>query len=130
MQTRDLMSADGIKEAFKVELGHDVDGVQHPEGHEDRIQLAIGVIEREKANPSFLWSIARLQIRRTGISHEIYLFDIRNKVCMRHTHALGQPSGSRAVVDGSNSLDGFPWSQLRPLPIVCLLRSSQYRSPV
>ncbi|KJK73269.1 hypothetical protein H634G_11696, partial [Metarhizium anisopliae BRIP 53293] len=51
--------------------------------------LAVGVVEREESDPSFLWSTARLQIWRTGVSHEIHLFNVRNEIGMRDTHAFG-----------------------------------------
>lgn len=100
----DFVVLNDAEKVFVDELAHNVDGHVEFTGHHDGEHLAVGVVEREKADPSLLdlVPLCEVVLRPCG-RHG--LLDIGNQAVMSNHDSLGQAGRARAEVDRGNRVD-------------------------
>lgn len=107
------VALDALQVALEIEDGHDVDGNVAAGGHEDRVHLPVGVVEREKGEPDVVLQVRRQAVR---VPRAENLLHIGNEVAVGAAHALGQARGAGAVVDGGQLRARLGGRQRRPRP--------------
>lgn len=129
LQLGDLVALDGGQKVFVVELGHDVDGRQRLAGEQTGVQLAVGVVQRQQADPA----VARPKIPfgvSVDVAEVVDLLDVGDEAGVRHADALGEACRAGAEVDGGHGVAGLGWGELGPLPFEGVLVRGEHGSPV
>ena len=104
---------DALQVALEIEDGHDVDGDVPARGHEDRVHLPVGVVQREEGEPDVALQLGRQAVR---VPRAEDLLHVGDEVAVRAAHALGQARGAGAVVDGGELRARLSGRQRGPRP--------------
>lgn len=129
LQLGDFVALDGGQEILVVELGHDVDGRQRLAGKQTGVELAVGVVQRQQADPA----VARHEIPfglSVDVAEVVDLLDVGDEAGVRDADALGEACRAGAEVDGGDGVSGLSWGELGPLPFVSVLVRGEHGSPV
>lgn len=113
LQARDAVAADGGEEVLVAELAHDVDGDAELDGHEDRVELPVGVVEGQEADPALLGAGGE-GVGPARVADEDRLLDVGDEVVVGDADALGEAGGAGAVVDSRHGGLGFAGGEVGP----------------
>lgn len=115
LQLGDLVLFNVGQKLLVLELGHDVQRRQRLARHQAGVELAVGVVQRQEADPA----VARQQIP-LGLAVDMAqmngLGEIGNEACVGDADALWQACGAGAEVDGGDGGARLLGGEFGPLP--------------